>query len=301
MIISASYRTDIPAFYAPWFVARFRAGYAKVVNPYGRQAATVALRDGVDGFVFWTRNIGPFLPALAEIRRARLPFVIQYTITGYPRALEQAVIESERSVALIGQVAADYGPRAVVWRYDPIVFSSLTPPDFHRTIFARLAESLAGRVDEVVISFATLYRKTARNLNAAAQAHGFTWEDPPDEDKRRLAADLAAIAAAHGLTLTLCSQANYTVAGMNAAACVDARRLEDVARAWGMPCQLSPKVKGNRPGCFCHESRDIGAYDTCPHGCTYCYAVQSRTAAKRSYQAHDPAGEFLFPPAGGAE
>ena len=37
MIISASRRTDIPAFYAEWFMRRIRAGYCTVPNPYNRK------------------------------------------------------------------------------------------------------------------------------------------------------------------------------------------------------------------------------------------------------------------------
>ena len=293
MIVSASYRTDIPAFYAEWFRRRFAVGHALVVNPYGGKDSRVSLRDGVDGFVFWTRNIGPFLPALAEVRQAGLPFVIQYTITAYPRSLETSVISAERSLALIAEVAARYGPRAVVWRYDPVIVSSETPADFHRDTFARLATALSGKVDEVVISFATLYAKTVRNLNRAATAHGFTWADPPDEDKRNLAAELAAIAAAHGLRLTICCQEGLGLAG---AACVDARRLEDVAAGWDLARTVKAKRKGNRPFCLCHESRDIGAYESCPHGCVFCYAVTSPALAKRHFHRHDPDGDYLLPP-----
>jgi hypothetical protein len=297
MIVSASYRTDIPAFYATWFLKRFRAGYAKVVNPYGRQVHTVALRAGVDGFVFWTRNVGPFLGALAEVRRAGLPFVVQYTVTGYPRALESSVIEAERSLDLMAEVAAAHGRRAVVWRYDPIMVSSLTPASWHEDNFSRLAGRLEGVVDEVVISFANIYRKTQRNVAAAARAHHFDWCDPPAEDKTTLATRLAVAAAACGMALTVCSQPEYTVAGSEGARCVDARRLEAVAAGWGTLRPVRARPKGNRPGCFCFESRDIGDYDTCPHGCTYCYAVNSRTLAKRRFHLHDPEGEFLFPPA----
>lgn len=295
MIISASYRTDIPAFYGEWFENRFRAGHAKVVNPYGGPVSTVALRQGVDGYVFWTRNAAPFHAALALVRAAGLPFVVQYTVTGYPRALERSVVEPARALADIRTLAASHGPRAVVWRYDPIVFSTLTPPAFHRATFAELAAALAGAVDECVISFAQIYKKTARNMDAAARADGFAWNDAPDGDKRALASELAGIAAAHGMRLSVCSQAAYTVAAAQGAACIDARRLEDVAAAWGTPRAIAARVKGNRPGCLCHQSRDIGAYDTCPHGCAYCYAVGSRTLAKRRYAEHNPAGELLIP------
>lgn len=295
MIVSASYRTDIPAFYGEWFLNRFRAGYAKVVNPYGRQVSTVPLRAGVDGFVFWTRNARPFRPALREVRRAGLPFVVTYTVTGLPRALESSVIESERAVADMRSLAEEFGPRAVVWRYDPILLGSLSPAAFHRQTFAALADALAGVVDEAVISFATIYRKSARNLAVAARAHGFGWDDPPDDAKRALAAELAGLARARGLALRVCSQPDYTVDGTKPAACIDARRLEEVAGGWGLARAVDARLKGNRPGCACFESRDIGAYDTCPHGCAYCYAVGSRPLAKRRFHDHDPAGEFLGP------
>ncbi len=34
MIIHASMRTDIPAFYSEWFTNRIREGYVRVRNPY---------------------------------------------------------------------------------------------------------------------------------------------------------------------------------------------------------------------------------------------------------------------------
>ncbi len=44
MIISASRRTDIPAFYAEWFMQRIRAGYCTVPNPFNRnQVSTISL------------------------------------------------------------------------------------------------------------------------------------------------------------------------------------------------------------------------------------------------------------------
>ncbi len=301
MIISASYRTDIPAFYAEWFANRFRAGHARVVNPYGGPPSSVPLRQGVDGFVFWTRNARPFHSALDMVRAAEMPFVVQYTLTAYPRALERSVVAPEHALSDIRALAAQFGPRAVVWRYDPVVLSELTPPDFHRDTFARLAQALEGTVDEVVVSFAQIYRKTARNMDAAARAHGFAWSDPDDDAKRALAADLIAVAAGTGLRLSVCSQAAYTVAGAHPAACIDARRLEDVAAGWGRPRAIAAKVKGNRPDCLCRESRDIGAYDTCPHGCAYCYAVGSQALAKRRHAEHDPESEFLITPAGHEE
>jgi hypothetical protein len=290
MIVSASYRTDIPALYGDWFLNRLAAGHALVANPYGGRPYRVSLRAGeVDGFVFWTRNIGKLAGQLGEVA-AVAPFVVQFTVTGYPRALEPGVIDTDSAVAQIHGLARDWGPRAAVWRYDPIVVTDEMDPAWHRGNFAALAKALDGAVDEAVISFAQIYAKTRRNLDAAARAHGFAWRDPADAEKRALAGDLATIAAAHGMRLTVCSQAGYTVAGTEAARCIDADRLSDIAGG-----VVTARIKGNRPDCLCHESRDIGAYESCPQGCAYCYAVSSRTAAKRFLAAHDAAADGLDP------
>lgn len=288
MIVSASYRTDMPAFYGTWFLNRFRAGYAKALSPYGGKPYVVPLRAGVDGYVFWTRNPAPFQDALREVRRAGFPFVVQYTVTGYPRALESSVVPPDKAVETVRALAAEFGPRTVVWRYDPIVDTELTPPAWHLDNFTRLADALTGAVDEVCVSWATIYKKTARNMAAAARAASFGWGDPPPEARRRLLAALAQRAAERGLAFTLCSQADLIGAGVEPARCIDASRLADIA---GRPFAF--KTKGNRPGCLCAESRDIGDYDSCPHGCVYCYAVGSRTLAKRRYHGHDPDSEFL--------
>lgn len=292
MIISVSYKTDIPAFYGDWFMNRLRAGFCKTLNPYNRQVLRVSLRPtDVDGFVFWTKNIGPFVVHLAEVRRLGFPFVVQHTINGYPRVLEQAVVDAEKSVEHVQRVAEEYGPRVCVWRYDTIVQSSVTPREYHVETFSRLAKGLEGATDEVVISFAHLYQKTLRNMERAATDHDFTWSDPLNEWKRGLLVELTQIAAAHRIRLTVCSQPQFVVAGSGEARCVDADRLKEIAGT-----SFKAKLKGNRKECGCFEARDIGEYDTCPHGCVYCYAVQNRPLALERFRRHDPESEFLFPP-----
>ena len=292
IIVSASYRSDIPAFYGDWFMRRLDAGFCRVVNPYGGQIHEIPLtREAVAGFVFWTRNPGPFGAALAEVAGRGYPFVVQMTVTGYPRPLEASVLAPERAVALIEDLARRYGPRAAVWRYDPLLITSLTPPAWHRRTFTRLARAISGSVDEVVFSFAHIYAKTKANLTHAAGRHGFTWDDPPEAEKRALLADLAGIARGFGLRPTLCAQPELLGPGIEPARCIDAGRLSDLA---GRP--LGTRTKGNRPGCLCAESRDIGAYDSCPHGCVYCYAVRKPGLAKRAYRAHDPESPFLIAP-----
>ncbi len=269
---------------------RLDAGYCLVENPYSGQPYRVSLRrEDVNGFVFWTKNLTPFMRALVALQGRGFPFVVQYSITGYPRQLEFSVVDSVRAVGQVRLLAATIGMRVPVWRYDPIVFTSLTPPAFHRENFSRLASALDGSTDEAVISFAQIYQKTRRNLSWAAREFDFAWDDPSDAVKQELAAELTAIARQHGMQLTVCSQRQYVVPGATAARCIDAARLSDVAGQ-----SINILVKGNRPDCVCHLSRDIGAYDTCPHGCVYCYAVRERALALSHYREHDPAGDFLY-------
>ncbi len=270
-IISASYRTDIPAFYGDWFARRLAAGHALVRNPWSGRTYRVDLTpEAVAGYVFWTRNPSPFMPVLAGLER---PFAVQLTITGYGRRLEASVPAPERAVDAAHALAACYGPRCVVWRYDPI----LSPTQDHVEAAGRLAETLLGATDECVISFASFYRKTQRNLAAA----GFDWEEPELDGRLRLIEALADAVAP--LRLTVCAQPELTGGAAEPARCIDPVRL----RLGAQP------EHGNRPGCACAASRDIGAYDTCPHGCLYCYANASPKAARRRFKAHDPEAEML--------
>lgn len=143
----------------------------------------------------------------------------------------------------------------------------------------------------MIVSVAQIYRKTARNLDTAARRHGFSWRDPAGGEKERVVADLATLAARRGIRLSLCGQPDLLRPGITEARCIDADRLSRLA---GRP--LPAAAKAHRPTCACYASRDIGSYDSCPHGCAYCYAVSGRDAAKRRFAAHDPAAEYLVQP-----
>lgn len=290
-IISASYKTDIPAFFGDWFRARRIAGSCEVRNAWNGKTFRVSLRDAdCSGFVFWTRNAAPFAAELARTAETR-PFVVHYTVTGYPRALERAVVAANKAISDIRSISSRYGNRAVVWRYDPVIVTNATPAAWHIGNFTRLADGLAGYVDEVVVSFAQIYRKTRRNLDRAARATGNAWTDPPAGEKQALLAKLRDVAADRGLALTLCAQPDIS-GDIPAARCIDARRLDDMARQLGH-ASVAARTKGTRPGCLCAEARDIGTYETCPHGCAYCYAVADHNRARQTHKSHDPAAPML--------
>lgn len=244
-------------------------------NPYsGRDYAVSLAAEDVDGFIFWTRNARPFRQGLAAAGQIA-PFVVQYTVTGYPQKLERGVPPIAHAIAEIRHIVETFGRETVVWRYDPVIWTELTDQAFHLQRFAGIADKLAGLVDEVTLSAAKLYAKSRRNLKKHAPEVGI--EDPPDDDKRRLFLQLGQIAQERGMTATLCSQPHLLSGLLKPASCVDAGRLQRIGGS-----DFRYRARGNRPGCDCAESRDIGAYDSCAHGCLYCYAVSDHDKARHS-------------------
>lgn len=291
MIISASRKTDLPAFYAEWFMNRLRAGYCMMRNSYNGREYRVELGPGhVAGFVFWTKDIRLLLPHLDEVQK-RAPFMVQYTINNYPVEIEpnvpatfMSVIESAR------QIAERYGEDVLVWRYDPIFLSTLTPAEWHIHNFGKLAQNLSTSTNEVVISFAQGYRKTVKNVRLAMDKHSFQVLDPVErEDKRKLLHELLKIARSHGLKLSVCSQPEVHIEGVEQAHCADAKRLSKIAGT-----QIEKAFQATRKHCGCFESRDIGEYNTCRHDCIYCYATENPSQAEERFRKHDPTSEFLF-------
>ncbi|QQE10689.1 DUF1848 domain-containing protein [Planctomycetota bacterium] len=312
MIISASVRTDVPAFYGEWFRNRLRAGYCCVLNPYSGKPYRVSLRrEDVDGIVFWTKDVGPFIDRLEEVRGMGYPFVVSHTITGNPRVLEKSVVDAEKAVGNLRVIAREFGERACVWRYDPIVFSTVSRYEDHVKRFEKLSEQLVGAVDEVVVSVMHPYSKVRRVMDAAVKGKysgndgaasvgdrggdGIKWWDPSDDVKMRLIGELNEIAKGRGMRLCVCSGEQYRPAGVGAAKCIDVGRMSDVAGY-----EIKGKVRGTRDGCLCDESRDVGMYDTCPHGCAYCYATNDMGLVAKRFKGHDVNGEFMFEVASGS-
>jgi hypothetical protein len=152
------------------------------------------------------------------------------------------VLPTARAAEQIRRIADGFGRKAVVWRYDTVLFSTMTSGEFHVRNFEGIARMLEGAVDEVVISFAHIYRKAERKLSRAAAKHGFSWTDPPDAEKVRLALQLAQCAEARGIRLTVCAQNKYLAGGATPARCVDAERLSEVAG-----CRITAPLKGKSP------------------------------------------------------
>lgn len=219
--------------------------------------------------VFWTRNPRPLFEELAILHQEGVPFYVTHTFTAHPRWLEPHTPDPARALDGMLQVALLFGPHRLVWRFDPVVPTSLTSLDWHRERFERIAAKLEGATDEVVVSVVQSYAHSDRNLARALASRGARPEPPSLEDQRSLVAELAEIARGRGMKLRVCCQPQLLVPGVSSARCIDVDRLQRIADR-----PMPAKVRPTRPGCTCHAAIDIGRYDTCRHGCVYCYAVR---------------------------
>jgi len=293
-VISASRRTDIPAFYAEWLANRIRDGFCHWSNPFSGQIYRTSLApEDVTAFVFWTRNPRPLMRYLPELDARGYRYYFQFTLTGYGRPLETHNPDPDAAIAAFRALAQHVGPEFVIWRYDPIVFSTRTPLAYHRQRFAELAAQLEGSAVRCTYSFLDFYGKTRRNLAAVSAQHHIHFREPTVLERQTLLEDLSAIAEKHGMQLVSCCEDDYTtIPRVYRGSCVD---LDLLARLTGQPA-LVLKPHPTREHCGCVHSVDIGSYEMCLFGCTYCYATNSRSAARRLYAAHDPHDTILNRP-----
>ena len=261
-IISASRRTDIPAFFPEWFSSCLDAGVAECRQPYTGKLVSIPLaRDRVAAFVFWTRNPAPFLPALSRLEREGYPSIFQVTLTGLPRELEPSGPRFEEAVSAFRELSRRIGPSRVLWRFDPLLPGE--DPEALVDRFARVSSAVRGLSLRCTVSIAHPYRKSLRAMRSLS--HFFE----PSAAFREAVGRLAAIGRARGFDLRSCCSPRLAEWGIPPGACIDGHYLRELFPGAPIPASPAP----SRPGCLCAASRDIGSYRTCRHGCLYCYAA----------------------------
>jgi hypothetical protein len=279
MIISASRRTDIPAFYADWLVNRINAGYCLVKNPFNpSQIKRVSLlTQDVDGIVLWTKNAAPLLPEISELNS--FSYYFQYTITPYHSDIESGLRDKKKVIIpAFLKLAAMIGSKRMIWRYDPILITPRYSYDYHIRAFEKLCGLLSGSTKKCVISFAIAYKSVAKSLASIGHI------ELEIQDKIRLTKALLPIAKDHGITLCACCEVPELYEhGVQPISCVD-------AALFGID---APRDKNQRDGCNCAVSVDIGAYNSCMNGCRYCYANHDGTKVRNNYAGHNAVSELL--------
>lgn len=292
VVISASRRTDIAAFYAEWFIRRVRKGYCKVQNPFNRhQYSRVSLLPSdVLALVFWTRNARPLVPYLHELDRLGYTYYFQYTVMSNPRMLDARVPSTKVAIEAFRELAGMLEPKRVVWRYDPIVFTEAMGVEFHLDSFRRIADALSGYTERCVISVVDGYRRAASRMRNVYEREGFSPLVPKGKEWSEFFSRLREAACERGMEIVSCAEEfPLNEVGIPGGKCIDDGLLSAIL---GVQVK-GQKDKGQREACGCIESRDVGAYDTCGMGCQYCYATASFDRARQNLRNHDPESACL--------
>jgi hypothetical protein len=291
-IISASRRTDIPKYYSKWFMKRIAEGFVYYRTPFSPNHYRVSLLPGdVQAIVFWSKDPRPLIPYLKELDDRGYDFLFQFTITGMPSPspFERCVPSPQEMVTTFKQLSDRYGPRRVLWRFDPILLSSQTDPDFYLHQFSKLARELSGATKRCYFSFAHFYERAKIAFNQVLKPQGIACYDPDVSEKRLLAGRLAEIAGEYGMILLSCCCDYLLGDGIEKAHCIDGVLINELFPAKATERKIVP----TREGCGCTESRDIGVMDTCPHGCVYCYANRDKELAQKNFELHQPEAPIL--------
>ncbi len=278
MIINASGRTDIAAFYSEWFFNRIRAGFFDVRNPFNVRAVSRIYVTDIDAVVFCTKNP---LPIVGRLSETGVPTAVQVTITPYRDDIEPFVPDKRRVIEAVKALSREIGAHRVRVRYDPILINRRYTPELHLRAFTRLCEHLDGYIDRLIISFVDDCKNSGSHMSQL-RLRDFT-----ERDLYLLGDGFAAAAGSHGMTVTTCCEdASFERYGFKSGQCISA---DDVLELTGKP---SKRRWAARP-CGCSELVDVGAYNSCPHLCRYCYANYDERAVAGNALEHDPNSSLI--------
>jgi len=197
---------------------------------------------------------------------------VQLTVTGLAgTAWEPRAPRFETFLEPLKELAALLPRGAILWRFDPIlaIDDVLARFDAVRQTLA----AVIGPVDETVVSFPAPYGKAVRRVRDA----GLVWPNPSlDERLTIIRGMVERLGGAERTRVWLCCQPKeLRLPGTASARCVDGDQFD---RLYGTRLGDLPPDGGQRKGCGCARSTDIGSYDLpCRHGCVYCYAQRGET------------------------
>ncbi|WP_162610998.1 DUF1848 domain-containing protein [Gordonibacter sp. An230] len=292
MIISASRRTDIPRFYSEWFFNRVREGFVATRNPFNADQVAKWRLDAetVDAIVFWTKDPAPMLGRLRELDERGFVYYFQFTLTPYGRDVEPGVRGKDAVADTFRRLAEAVGPERVIWHYDPVFLGKAHTEEWHAERFGSLADALHDCTKRVVISFLDADYRAVRRMGQESVRGGTA------QEQDRLAGRLSGIARAAGLEMSTCAEeADLSRHDIGRGRCIDAALIERISGRARSGCAFrAARDKNQRDSCGCVESVDIGAYNTCAHGCAYCYANFNPGVIAENRRRHDPASPALL-------
>ena len=328
VIISASRSTDIPAFYAKWFINRIKAGYCVWYNPFNQKPMYVSF-ENTKVVVFWTKNPEPMIEFLPELDKRGIHYYFQVTLNDYEKeGFEPNVPSLQKRIDTFKRLSQLVGKEKVIWRFDPLVLSDNLSPRQLLTKIYHIGNAIKGYTDKLVFSFVDVkaYRKVQNNL--VKETPYFTKDnvetaEPQGEKRHELVEGLVKLreywkSEGWNIQLATCAEEidleQYDIEHNK---CIDGDLMERIFSddkellyylktgklpekdLFGMLPEIplkskNLKDKGQRKICGCMESKDIGMYNTCRHFCVYCYANTSKEIVLKNKSKHSDDSESII-------
>ncbi len=304
-IISASRATDIPAFFSSWMIERLHDGYCAWINPFNQKKQYVSFKN-CKCIVFWSKNPEPLIHLLPKIDSMGISYYFQFTINDYAaELLEPGLPELEKRLETFITLSEKIGKERVIWRYDPIFLSGSLSIDHILEKIRKIASILCEYTDKLVFSFADFERY--KNVKKNIQSFDKTMAEPSLQEMsifaRRLSEDNARLQKP--LILATCAEKiELSQYGIHHNRCIDGELINSITKKSSQLSlfrddeQFSDTVylkdTGQRRECLCVISKDIGAYNTCKHGCIYCYANFSQKHVESNLRKMTQENESLL-------
>lgn len=277
MILNVSGRTDIVAFYTPWFINRYKEGFLDVRNPFYKSNVSRIYFNDVDLILFCTKNPLPIIEFLPEIDK---PIVFHVTLTPYKKDIEPGVINKSKVIEGIKKISEIIGKENVIVRYDPIFISEKYSIDYHIRAFDKICTLLEGYVETIVISFLDDYKNVRKNMKDI----GAIIITP--EMYEEIASFFNDISASHGMHVQTCCEKDLDRFGFMSGECMSREQ------AYSLTGKIFKKWSSR--SCGCAEMADAGEYNTCSHMCKYCYANYDENQVKENIKLHNVNSSLLL-------
>ena len=281
MILFASGRTDIPAFYSNWFINRVKAGFVDVRNPFNQNLVSRINFSDVDLIMFCSKNP---LPMIDKLKMLKVPVLFHVTITPYSKDIEPNIPDKRLIIEGVKKLSLVLGIDNVVLRYDPIFLSDKYNVDYHIRAFDKLCKNLNGYVNKIIVSFMDEYKNVRINKDIL-KYRTFT-----REDYKKIGEAFSKSAMDNGMSVQTCFEDNdLTEYGFVKGECLS----HELAYILTGKKFKSSNVRKEKK-CECVQMVDIGDYNSCMHMCKYCYANYDEKAVSSNFERHDDNSSLLI-------
>ena len=310
VIVSASRSTDIPTFYADWFVERWKKGYVKWINPFNQVPLYVSFKN-TRVVVFWSKNPRPMMKHLDFLQKEVKNFYFQFSLNDYDQeGLEGKVPNLESRIKTFKELSEKIGKEKVIWRFDPYILTDTLDVQELLIRTEYIGNRLKDYTKKFVFSFADIktYKKVQNNLRKDA----IPYQEFNERTMHELASGLMELNKKWNFEIGTCAEKiPLEQYGITHNKCIDDDLMIDLFSndkplmdflgvefeqpdLFDQPADGSKKIikkkklkdKGQRELCGCIMSKDIGQYNTCPYECVYCYANTSKEVAFKNYKSH---------------